>query len=222
MLLDGAPHIDAAEKTRFINNFDGFAAGLMGALGAAWMLPFKLLGPAPDLVDEASVAYNYAIEIHRTFEGGRSEVGSRRVSLRKSGAVIGELGLPYWIIQTSVSSGTTPPKSSHRYSFDDIFELTPEWIGSRSTGYMRSYVDSLTLMHAMVASAAATDTPRNDDVEFSIPDWVKSFGYGLGTGIYLQDGQAVFLADGGFTENQAVVPLLDRGCQTAKSPEFQA
>jgi hypothetical protein len=214
-LLDGdGKHIERVESTTFIDNFDGVFNGALGAAGALWMLPFYLLGPTPDLVEDASVAHVYALDIADTFSGPPTFNRHGNSSLANSEELTEQLRLPYWIIQASASSGLRPPAASHKYSFEDVFELSPNWIGSDRTGYMRSFIPSLNLMQSVVASAAAIDTPRTNSDQFVVPDWAKMIGFGLGIGISLQDGKQVFLSDGGFIDNQAVIPLLRRSCKT--------
>ena len=213
LLSDGGKHISTSEETVFIDTFDGAYSAVMGALRSIGMYFSRVFGETPDLVESASVAFPYASEIHDTFVGYSAPVG-RGISLIQSADPIEGLGLPYWIIQTSASDGIRPPSNTHKYDTKDVFELSRDWIGSDSTGYMRSFIPRLTLMDSMVASAAAIDTPRTSDNSFSIPDWAKKLGFGLGAGLRLQDGRGVFLSDGGFIDNQAVIPLLRRNCRT--------
>lgn len=213
LLGDGSQHIKGTEETSFIDNIDGLMDAALAIGQGAWNLSLRLLGPTPDLVESAPLAFLYAIDIHDTFVGSGAPIG-RGIALADSGAIVDELQLPYWIIQASASDGLWPPLASHKYFFKDVFELSSDWIGSEKSGYMRSFIPDLRLMDSVVASAAGIDTPRTNDNEAVIPDWAKKVGFGLGIGVSLQDGSQVFLSDGGFRDNQAVTSLLRRNCKT--------
>lgn len=213
LLADGSKFITTSENSPFITTGDGVFSAFLGGGRVPLNLLSKIIGPTPDLVEQGSLSYLYAMDIHDTFVGYMAPTGGG-ISLAQTKSVGQGLGFPYWIIQTSASPGLGPPLNTHRYEFGDVFELSPDWIGSEKFGYMRSYLPSLTLMYSVVASAAAVDAPRTNNDDFAVPAWAKRIGFGLGVGMSLQDGKQVFLSDGGFIENQAVIPLLRRNCKT--------
>jgi len=212
LLADGSKFITTSEDLPFISADDGVLAAFLGGAGVSVSVISTILGPTPDIVERATLSYLYALDIHETFVGYMAPNGDG-ISLAQSKSVGQGLAFPYWIIQTSASTGLRPPLNAHRYEFGDVFELSPDWIGSDTFGYMRSYISDLTLMDSVVASAAAIDAPRTNNDDFAVPDWAKRIGFGLGVGVSLQDGKQVFLSDGGFIENQAVIPLLRRSCK---------
>ena len=212
LLGSGSEHIQRTENTAFIDTLDGLFSGFLGSPQAAFITVGRLLGPTPDIVERASVSFPYAMEIHDTFVGYPAPIG-RGITLKDAQPFVDQLKFPYWIIQTSGSSGIRPPNSQYKKPFEDVFELSPMWIGSDTSGYMRSFVNDLRLMDAVVASAAAIDAPKNNEQKFAIPEWIKKTGFGAGAAVYLQDGSSIFLSDGGFIDNQAVVPLLRRNCK---------
>ena len=121
---------------------------------------------------------------------------------------------PYPIFLASQSEGSTAVLSSEKYRAEHLFELSAHWIGSDETKYWPKYVEKLLLAHAITSSGAALDTPTIEGRQNRvIPDWAKKMGIALGISMYLPDGKRIFLSDGGFIENQAVLPLVRRGCQ---------
>lgn len=212
-LLDPrGPHMRRMEEVPFIDGTDGALNLILAILKSVGTFGGKL--SEVDGVSTASVAYPYAVDIHQTFVGPYPKGHHDRLLLKNSSAVIRRIKLPYWIIQTSSNAGASPPAPSHRYeAFGDIFELSPSWIGSRSIGYRHEYESKISLMDSVVASAAAIDTPRTNNDDFVIPSFAKKLGIGLGFSLRLDDKQHVFLSDGGFIENQAVIPALQRDCQ---------
>lgn len=210
LLSDGGEHIRQVESTIFIDNFDATWDAALASLWSFLITAGKVLGPTPNLVEPTGGNYGYSLNIHDTFAGG---LVPSKMRLSESGEFVTALGLPYWIVQVSASSGLTPPREHHVYGFGDAFELSPSWIGSENFKFMRAYVARLTLAESISASAAAIDTPRTSGTRYVVPNWAKLLGFGLGVGIWSQQGNAIFLSDGGFVENQAVIPLLRRNCR---------
>jgi hypothetical protein len=122
-------------------------------------------------------------------------------------------GLPFPIFVASVLPGAEPPSEQHRYSVKDVFEMSPEWLGSETTGYWLRPSSDLSMLDAAITSGAAIDAPKLDGPSAPLPDWLKRIGIGLGDVIKLPDKSEVFVSDGGFADNQGVVPLVNRGCR---------
>lgn len=212
LLSDDGRYIQGVEKNSdFVSTADGLFNGLLASLR---VLSFSLLNPfwSPDLVQDSGGTFTYAMSIHKTFVGFDAPT-SGRMPLAEMHRMSERVNFPYVIFQASGSAGKTPPSVDHKYSpSDDVFELSSSWIGSRRTGYWRSYVPDLSALDSVVASAAAIDAPKISNDAIVIPNWARRLGFGLGVSFRLADGTAVFVSDGGFAENQAVMPLLERKC----------
>ena len=177
------------------------------------------------LVNTASTLY--AKSIHDTFY--KSGLWNRRTFFLRDIQLdqLRRQGFPYPIFVTAANRGHSPPLAKHRYDVSDLFELSPMWVGSKSFGYFTPAPALLNIWHASVASAAAVDSPRTRncvsqpgkencpraEVEDNtgVPDMFKVLGVGGGVPLRLK-GAPIYLSDGGFIENLAVLPLLRQGC----------
>ncbi|MBK7144455.1 MAG: hypothetical protein IPH76_04340 [Xanthomonadales bacterium] len=121
---------------------------------------------------------------------------------------------PYPIFVASHNEGSAP-NTGHKYSSSDIFELSPEWIGSYSVGFHHDYParGNLTIGKAIATSGAAIDTPGGEDHEQVLPQLLRKFGLGVGGALWIPESGWNYLADGGFIDNQAVMPLARRSCR---------
>jgi hypothetical protein len=160
------------------------------------------------VVRDSALSSTYAIKIDQTF--GLRARGFNPTELQK---VVIPDGFPYPIFVASVTDGRAALfEREIRDSADRVFELSPNWIGSDLTSYWGDYVAHLDLSDAIVSSGAAIDTPATDEYAQILPDWVKKIGISLGVSFFLPDGRDVFVADGGFIDNQGVLPLIRRNC----------
>ena len=121
-------------------------------------------------------------------------------------------GFPKPIFVTSSIRGTTKPGSNESdYNAEGIFELSPDWLGG-SSGYWSDYTNKISILYAMISSAAALDKPQNNDRAQAMMDWFHERGYALGTAIRVNDN-GYFLSDGGFADNTGILTLLNHGCR---------
>lgn len=212
LLSDSGPLVQAGEKNSlFVSRSQAAVDAVLAILSTIVFLPFNKLNSA-DLVQLSEGTIGYSYRIHKTFASTPPNIVFGP-SITNYDQVAERLNFPLVIFQASASNGLTPPRIGHKYKYEDVFELTPRWIGSREDKYWESFVPDLRLVHAVIASAAAIDTPDDQDRTFRIPNFARSLGFGLGVGVTLADGKRVFLSDGGFIENQAVIPLLERRCK---------
>lgn len=209
-------------QSSFIPNYDYYWKIGESALRAPLHLALRGIR-SPDVITNSAGATGYQVDIHHTFSGGRR-------GMNKSLAFFDNEELkefPYPIFIGSANTGVRPPINSHNYRIRDLFELSPSWIGSDRTGYFRKLPQQLMLSDAISMSAAAIDAPQltydlsDEYLELkkepvsnpTLPEIAKSLSFGLGGSMILPSGEEVYIADGGFIENQAIVPLVRRGCR---------
>jgi hypothetical protein len=168
------------------------------------------LNPGEISMSNGSAAYEG--DIHTVFTGGYINMfglGPNLADIRDP-----RPAFPYPIFLASANEGSTAP-SIDSYLPSQLFELSPGWFGSADTGYWRNFPTNIGLADALSVSAAAVDAPnlKFDDTKAPLPTFIKSLSIGLGGTFALPDGNKVYLADGGFIENQAILPLAMRRCQ---------
>lgn len=192
---------------------------------------------AENKVIESAFSSAYANDIHDTYSGSNKKLQNNSRSkdrFKLADIPLNIDGFPRPIFVASRNDGTNAISNRCAYSASDLFELSPEFIGSKESKYYTNWVSELALIDAVVASSAAPDTPRvltidqkvsgdcpvkKIDLEGKkpyqqaiIPGYLKALGFSFGVSFYLPSGK-VFLSDGGFIENQAVLPLVNRQCE---------
>ena len=184
------------------------------ALGALFSLTelFNLGSPEFDDLHYSASHIAYESDIGNAFASTKFEPF---FSWPKLAVVPTIKGFPYPIFLASANANSKyPARSGHRYDGKDIFELTPQWIGSERTGYWANFTNDLTLGNAIAISAAAVDTPGDIEDGEPVSQQMKRLGFRLGAAIPTADKKDwVYVADGGFIDNLAVIPLLRRGCK---------
>ncbi|MES2356305.1 MAG: hypothetical protein V4568_18250 [Pseudomonadota bacterium] len=184
------------------------------ATAAAILAGYTLLRPlgSADLIEFSGGSLAYSVSIHSTFVSGRP-VDFDGSPLANYQVVANRVGFPSFVLLGSAHDGDRPPRSGEKYTVGNLFEFSPDSIGSDKVGYWKSYIKKLNLWNAVVASGAAIDAPTIGEQKALIPDWLKEWGFGLGISIHLADGRKIFISDGGFIENQGIVPLVRRNCR---------
>lgn len=227
-ILEAARLDDAANLNALLTNYSDFIrhaekrasfitptqAKLDVVTAAAILAGYSLLRPlgSADIVEISGGTIAYSVSISNTFVGPRSG-GYEGSPLANYRDVANRLGFPSFVLLGSAHNGDRPPLSGEKYTVGNLFEFSPASIGSDKLGYWESYINKLTLWNAVVASGAAIDTPTIGEQKAFIPDWLKDLGFGLGISLHLADGRKIFISDGGFIENQGVVPLVRRNCR---------
>lgn len=69
LLADGSKFITTSENSPFITTGDGVFSAFLGGGRVPLNLLSKIIGPTPDLVEQGSLSYLYAMDIHDTFVG---------------------------------------------------------------------------------------------------------------------------------------------------------
>lgn len=164
------------------------------------------------IVRHSALSADYADDIDKTFGPGISSVIGFPLAQVRVPA-----GFPTPIFVGAYVEGTKGRRAifEEGYGTDpkQLFEFSPSWIGSLHSGYWNKFNPHLTVNDAVVASAAAVDAPYDKASEdYQLPDWVKRIGFSLDVSFYLPDLTKVYVADGGFIDNQGVLPLIERGC----------
>ena len=197
-------------------------------LGLLFDVFWRIFGRS-DVTFNTSLSWAYSERIHHKFSGPTILRPFKDVALSRV-TNFTEQKFPYPIFITSASPGTGPADSSHEYSINDQFALSPFWIGSKSAGYQTEFSKYLDLLHAVTASGASSDSPNTqnsvdvpgykyssvsmvevkDQVDV-LSDPLKKIAQ-LGIRMTVGD-EKIFLSDGGFIENTSVLPLLRRGCK---------
>lgn len=224
--------IRTVQDRPFIPKFDAFADSLTSVVVSPLRGYVRAIRN-PNTVLESGGTVGYAIDIADTF-GARHRASLLLPEPKLSDIDADQLrqkGLPYPIFVASVSAGRNVPENDYEYQVSEVFELSPSWIGSDETGWWTSMPSGLRLWHAITSSAAAIDSPRqlypvNDEKlrtneyavhnfeEFDpLPRLAKKLIMALGIGVVTPDGNEWYLADGGFIDNQALLPLVNRGCR---------
>jgi len=227
LLAENSDYLSSMERTTFVDSSELFAHVATTSL---WALPDLLFGwiiRRGGMVLPSASSNLYMFNIQDTFIG---EGGVRHHSLEEIDT--SKLtGFPYPIFIASVHRGLRPPKKRHQYHVDDLFEFSPNWVGSPSVGYSTVGTE-IDLENAIVSSGSAIDTPnRNNCVSFpgkvcsgtspalpfrdeagTLPRILKLFGFNTGFSIRLEE-EHVYVADGGFIEGLGVLPLVRMGCE---------
>lgn len=240
LLEPGSDYIDNVASTPFFDYSDiGTKLIVTGGFTPVdWLL--KGIAGFGDVGPPSTAAGLYAKNIHDTFFEPHFTYRSIKIREARPGFLYSR-GFPYPIFIASANPGWKPPLADHNYDLGNLFEISPDWIGSESSGYT-STPKLLELWHAISASAAAIDSPgqancvsvsggrqcmpgqkasgddprRTKDRIAGSPDAAKTLGIGLGVPVRV-NGRRFFLSDGGFIENLAIFPLLKRGCHTILS-----
>lgn len=182
-------------------------ADFIGPTGLYFWLPFQALDLPLALIERSSGSLQtaYIVEIDQTF-GGRDVQPSGRRSFDRARDIRKIQGFPMPIFGASASIGTMQPGADHEYTFDYFFELSPDVSGAPAIGYFSDFSRKVTTGEAVAISAAALDLP--------LAAKVLNIGVGSSFQMRAASGQDVnfHLADGGFTEKLALLPLLRRGC----------
>lgn len=243
LLRPNSEYLENVRTTPFLDYSDMRTKTVVTGVAAPLHFVFKPLTSISEVGLENTASALYAKNIHDTFYRPRWAIITPFFLRDVSSARLARQGFPYPIFVAAVNAGQTPPRENHQYDIRDLFELSPNWVGSESTGYFTPAPALLNIWHAMIASAAAIDSPcTTNDVSVSgqqqspkprigdiqgesaacqkgkkgMPDALKALGIGAGLSVRL-DGEPFFLSDGGFIENLAVMPLLHRGCKTVIS-----
>jgi predicted acylesterase/phospholipase RssA len=178
--------------------------------------PRRWFRPKPGRVMMSNASAAYEADIHRKFTGALIPV--RGTPELRDIEDLAARGFPYPIFIASANEGRSAPSREHVYSEDyrDLFELSPLWLGGDTFGYWSHYDSDLALENAIAMSGAAIDAPdlRHEGINAPMPNLLKKLSMGLGGSLTLKNGKEVYLADGGFIENQAILPLVRRGCRT--------
>jgi hypothetical protein len=179
--------------------------------------PVRLVERKPGRVMMSNGSAAYQANIHGTFTGRLIPMWGTPKLIEVQG--LENKGFPYPIFLASAIDGSRAPAGKYPYSNRHLFELSPNWIGADAFGYWPNFRSDLTLENAISMSAAAVDAPDlpYDNIDAPLPKLLKKLSMGLGGYITLGDAQNVYLADGGFIENQALLPLVRRGCKTILS-----
>ena len=191
----------------FISDNDFKAAIASSVYEAPWWMFWRQI-ISGDLPKPSALTRFYKAEIKETFSDSPSAFSDSPLRDVKVPA-----GFPYPIFLVSANIGTTAPEKLHIYKAIDQLELSPNLIGSKRFGYWNRFSEYFDLIDAISASASAIDTPEDETFDEIIPDFAKSMGFSVGITFPLPDGQTVYLSDGGFIENQSILPLAERKCQ---------
>ena len=228
LLDEQSEFIRAFDKSDFIDGRDIYGIAFNELfLGSPLNVASEFLEPHGDKNFNKSLGSTYGSKIHQkvldfdTFQAFK-DLPLNKVSRYR------ENGFPYPIFITSSHEGVRPPKSDHVYSVENLFELSPLWIGSRMHGYQTEFSKYLHIIDVVAASSAASDSPIvTNDLRFPPDDRkvsLKEVKEDVGTlsfmvrrllplGGKIRFGKKdLYLADGGFIENTAVLPLLRRKC----------
>ena len=243
LLRPNSEYLENVRTTPFLDYSDLGTKTVVTGVAALPNLVFKPLSGISEVGLGNTASVLYAKNIHDTFYrrtwGNITSFFLRDVSPAR----LARQGFPYPIFVAAVSTGQTPPLADHHYDVRDLFEQSPNWVGSESAGYFAPAPALLHIWQAMIASAAAIDSPRTSngvyvsgqqqkpkprlrdahkqagasqkDVQ-GMPNMLKALTIGAVQPVRLH-GTPMFLSDGGFIENLAVMPLLRRGCKTIVS-----
>ena len=238
LLREGSEFITNIENEEFLNYSDLRSKALVTTVFTPLNAITSPVTNLAEIGNPNTVSGLYAKNIHDTFYKFHLFYRTYRLG-NIDRNMLRRKGFPYPIFVTSANRGSKPPKKAHFYHRRDIFELSPDWIGSANAGYY-STPRFLDLWKAIAASAAAIDSPMvtnctvvdggrlcdagtevsasedpraERDPQSGVPDTLKWIGVGAGIPIRLH-GEAYFLSDGGFIENLAILPLLTKGCDS--------
>lgn len=194
------------ERGKFIADVER-NADFIGKAALYFWLPFQALDLPGAVIarNSGSLQTEYIVEIDQTF-GGTAVQPSGRRSFNRARDIHKIQGFPMPIFGASGSIGTMQPGADHEYTFDYYFEMSPDVSGSPAIGYFSDFSRKVTTGEAVAISAAALD----------LPVVAKMLNIGVGSSFQMRaaSGRDVsfHLADGGFTEKLALLPLLRRGC----------
>jgi len=201
------------ERSKYIRDVDRQAAFLGRALRSLAVVTEPTISVAMSWLSRAygSAQPIYISNIHLSFTGvARPFFGEQ---LLQNARDVRRYGFPVPIFGTSASIGPGQPRDDYDYHFEDFFELSPAGSGAPRVGYFQSLGAEITLSQAVAISAAAIDAPPGNS---QLPEIFKVLNIGLGGNFNARgkDGNIVrfYLADGGFTENLGLLPLLRRRC----------
>lgn len=248
LLHPNSEYLENVRSTPLINFSE--ATSIVGVTGLATAIfsPIKLLSGLEEvgLANSASPLYAEAVQdtFYKPRWGHLSSFFLKNVNPRR----LERQGFPYPIFVTAAKIGQSPPRADHQYDVGDLFELSPKWAGSESLGYVTPAPALMHIWQAMVASAAAPDAPHmsngvwvnghtvrpdprirdeNKDPPRSskgtkgLPDVLKALYIGMGIPVRPQR-EPMYLSDGGFIENLAIMPLLRLGCKEIISVDSEA
>ena len=228
LLDEQSDFIKAFDESDFIDGSDIYTIALIELLiGTPFNVASELLDPNGEVGFNTSLGSTYGSEIHQKLLGFDVFQAFKDLPLSEV-TRFKENGFPYPVFITSSHEGIRPPKSDHVYSVENLFELSPLWIGSRQHGYQTEFSKYLNIIDVVAASSAASDSPIvTNDLRFppddrkvslkevkedvsTLPFLVRRL---LPLGGKIRFGEKnLYLADGGFIENTAVLPLLRRKC----------
>lgn len=241
LLLDPSPYVSGVEERaknfitteKVLTSIPGlsliFASQLLGPLPETAVINyFEGKAGWQYTVRHGALNLDYAEAIQTTFVNATAY--PRPWKLYKSPI---PAGFPYPIF---IGSETQDIHALFTSAVDDqpghLFEYSPGWIGSDASHYWAPFVDQLTLTDAAASSAAGLDTPGmmsdkdrkgpSTVIDSSIseipgqtrilPEWAVRLRISAGLSFYLPNGKPSYVADGGFIENQALLPLVRRNC----------
>ena len=228
LLDENGAYIKKFDNTDFISDSDILETGAiqltLGKLSDN-ILPF--LQPKDHVTFNKSLSNSYGSKIHKKFYFHKRSAGFKHVRLNEV-SKYNDWKFPYPIFIASSLEGLEPPKSTHEYNINNLFELSPKWAGSPAHDYQLKFGEHLDMLDVVVASSGASDSPRTQN-NLKIGDSGRILELGdikeftqtpphrirkllaLGGRIQFQ-GTNLFLSDGGFIENTGVLPLVRRKC----------
>jgi len=163
---------------------------------------------------QGTVTAPYSRAIHRAFGSRPLDDAATHPVLLSSLSEGARDGFPYPIFVTSSSASDSAPPDGHHYPIADLFELSPEWIGSKATGYWRTDRTQITLSQSVAISAAAPDFPAEARNRWSpVRDGLRLLRVAWGASLEFETGDERFLTDGGFVDNLGISPLIARHCE---------
>ena len=228
LLDENSDYITKFDNTDFVSDADILGTGLVQlTLGKLSDVFFHYLEPKGHITFNKSLSNSYGSKIHKKFYQHERSAAFKHVRLNDV-SKYSDWNFPYPIFIASSLEGLEPPKSTHEYNVDNLFELSPKWAGSPAHGYQLEFGEYLEMLDVVVASSGASDSPKtqnnlkigdsgavlelNDIKEFvqTPPHRIRKL-LALGGRLKFKETN-LFLSDGGFIENTGVLPLIRRKC----------
>jgi len=228
LLNENGEYIKRFDQSDFISNSEIISNGLVQlTLGKLGDIFFRIIDPNRAVIFNNSLASAYGLEIQDKFYKKESFSAFKTIKLNQL-SKYKDWNFPYPIFISSSLEGVAPPASNHEYNIDNLFELSPKWVGSPAHDYLQEFGKYLDLIQVVVASSGASDSPRTqNDLEISesgkglelgdIKEFVKTPPHRIRKfltlgGILKFGDKNLSLSDGRFIENTGVLPLIRRGC----------
>ena len=228
LLDENGAYIKKFDNTDFISDSDILETGAIQlTLGKLSDNLLHLLQPKGHVSFNKSLSNSYGSKIHKKFYFHARSAAFEHARLNEV-SKFNDWNFPYPIFIASSLEGLEPPKSTHEYNVDNLFELSPKWAGSQAHDYQLKFGEHLDMLDVVVASSGASDSPRTQN-NLKIGDSGKTLELGdikeftqtpphrirklLALGGRIQfKGTNLFLSDGGFIENTGILPLIKRQC----------